>query len=300
VDPAGLASGSSQPPPLDGVVLEVDGLGVSYGGVVALSDVSFTLCAGEILGLIGPNGAGKTTTIDALTGFVVHRGTVQVNGVDISRRSPHERVGAGLVRTWQAVELFEDLTVAEHLAVAAPSAGVRDVFSDILNPRRRTSVQFDRAGHSDAEILERLDLSDVAGSIVGDLSQGTQKLVGVARALASRPEVLLLDEPAAGLDAEESRAFGDRLRSLVDEGLSIVLVDHDVELVMAICDSVVVLDFGSVIAAGSPAVIRNDLRVQEAYLGVAAEPVRNQPDAAPEDAVDAGHADSEPTTGGTP
>ncbi len=248
--------------------LEVLGLGVTYGGVTAVSDVSFSVAEGEILGLIGPNGAGKTTTIDALTGFAPHRGVVRVHGVDVSGEPPHGRVRAGLVRTWQAVELFEDLTVAEHLEVAEPSAGVRDVVADILRPGRRVADR-GAVGSADAALLDRLGLQDVAGELVTDLPQGIQKLVGVARALASRPRVLLLDEPAAGLDADESRTFGKLLRSLVDEGRSVVLVDHDVELVMATCDRVVVLDFGSVIASGAPSEIRGDLRVQEAYLGLA-------------------------------
>ncbi len=246
--------------------LEVVGLGVSYGGIAAVSDVSFSVAPGEVLGLIGPNGAGKTTTIDALTGFVPHRGVVRVHGVDVSGRPPHERVRAGLVRTWQAVELFEDLTVAEHLEVAEPSAGVRDVMADILRPRRR-AARGTPVGGADPELLAGLGLDRVAGSLVTDLPQGTQKLVGVARALASRPRVLLLDEPAAGLDTTESRRFGEHLRSIAERDRAVVLVDHDVELVMASCDRVVVLDFGSVIASGPPAEIRDDLRVQEAYLG---------------------------------
>jgi ABC-type branched-subunit amino acid transport system ATPase component len=198
--------------------LEVRGLSVTYGGITAVSDVAIEVSPGELVGLIGPNGAGKTTTIDAITGFVPCRGSVRVAGTDLTGSSPHRRVRAGLARTWQAVELFDDLTVAEHLRVA-------------------------------------------------DLPHGTQKLVGVARALATDPTVLLLDEPAAGLDADEGRAFGARLRGLAAEGLSIVLVDHDVELVMSTCDRVVVLDFGSVIASGTPERIRADRRVQEAYLG---------------------------------
>jgi ABC-type branched-subunit amino acid transport system ATPase component len=244
--------------------LEVRGLSVTYGGITAVSDVSIDVRPGELVGLIGPNGAGKTTTIDAITGFVPCRGFIRVAGTDLTGSSPHRRVRAGLARTWQAVELFEDLTVAEHLRVAAPSSGLRDLLSDLVRPRRGV-----RSGCRDVDrrILESLELAGVADEVVADLPHGTQKLVGVARALATDPSVLLLDEPAAGLDAEEGRAFGVRLRGLAADGLSIVLVDHDVELVMSTCDRVVVLDFGSVIASGTPERIRADRRVQEAYLG---------------------------------
>ncbi len=259
MDVAGPAS--SEP------ALEVRGLGVTYGGIAAVSDVSLEVAPGELVGLIGPNGAGTTTTIDAITGFVPSRGSVRVAGADLTGSSPHRRVRAGLARTWQAVELFEDLTVAEHLRVAAPSSGLRDLLADLVRPRRDV-----RSGGRDLDrrILESLELAGVADVVVADLPHGTQKLVGVARALATDPTVLLLDEPAAGLDADEGREFGGRLRGLAAEGLSIVLVDHDVELVMSICDRVVVLDFGSVIASGTPELIRADRRVQEAYLGAPA------------------------------
>jgi len=249
-------------------ILSVDNVTMQFGGVTALSEVNFGIERGEILGLIGPNGAGKTTTIDAITGFVPHRGTVQVLGADVSSAPPHRRVRAGLARTWQAVELFEDLTVAEHLRVASPGSGVRDLLADLVRPGRASRPG---SGDHDAAILERLGLAELADTVVTDLPHGTQKLVGVARALATDPAVLLLDEPAAGLDVDESRAFGGRLRALVDDGRSAVLVDHDVELVMATCDRVVVLDFGAVIAEGTPSGIQSDLRVQEAYLGTAVE-----------------------------
>ena len=244
--------------------LVIQGLSVTYGGITAVSDVSLDVSPGELVGLIGPNGAGKTTTIDAVTGFVPCRGTVRVAGTDLTGSPPHRRVRAGLARTWQAVELFDDLTVAEHLRVAASARGLRDLVVDLVRPRRDVRSG---APERDRRILDSLELADVADVVVADLPHGTQKLVGVARALATDPTVLLLDEPAAGLDAEEGRALGGRLRGLADEGLSIVLVDHDVELVMSTCDRVVVLDFGSVIASGPPERIRADRRVQEAYLG---------------------------------
>lgn len=245
-------------------VLRTAGLGVSYGGVHALSDVSLTVGHGELVGLIGPNGAGKTTTIDAISGFVAHRGTVWLNGVDLSAAPPHERVRAGLVRTWQAVEWFDDLTVREHLEVARSRGGAVALLADALRFRRT------RAADDEVDrILELLDLGSVASSVVTDLPHGTQKLVGVARALATGPSAILLDEPAAGLDASEGRRLAARLRSLAASGTAVLLVDHDVDLVMHTCDRLIVLDFGSVIAEGEPGQVRSDPRVQAAYLGTA-------------------------------
>ena len=262
-------------------VLRTAGLGVTYGGVQAVSDVSLSVGRGELVGLIGPNGAGKTTTIDAISGFVEHRGSVLLHDTDLSSAPPHERVRAGLARTWQAVECFDDLTVREHLDVARSRGGVAALLAD--------AVRFRRARSADDEvdrILELLDLGDVASSVVTDLPHGTQKLVGVARAMATGPSAILLDEPAAGLDAAEGRRFATRLRSMAESGTAVLLVDHDVELVMHTCDRLIVLDFGAVIAEGVPEQVRSDPRVQAAYLGtapigIATEPVGEPGSASP-------------------
>jgi ABC-type branched-subunit amino acid transport system ATPase component/ABC-type branched-subunit amino acid transport system permease subunit len=223
-------------------VLTVSGLSVNFGGVHALSEVALEVRKGELVGLIGPNGAGKTTLIDAITGFVNSTGTVELSGVSLRGLPPYERAGRGLARTWQSTELFDDLNVAENLTVAS------------------------RNGPA-AEALGLLGMDWAAEAMPAQLSTGQRKLVGVARALAAKPTVLCLDEPAAGLDTAESEELGARLRRLANDGQSMLLIEHDMGLVLGICDRVVVLEFGQIIAEGPPEVVRQDPRVIAAYLG---------------------------------
>jgi ABC-type branched-subunit amino acid transport system ATPase component/ABC-type branched-subunit amino acid transport system permease subunit len=245
-------------------ILEVLGLSVSFGGVKALSDVSLRVPRNCVVGLIGPNGAGKTTLVDAISGFVPSRGEVRFRKTSVADRAPHERVRQGLVRTFQGAELFDDLTVSENLQVAANKSRWLSVFIDIITPRRgRATLQLraERALELSGVPISRLAMTP------HQLSLGERKLVGIARALCSDPDVLLLDEPAAGLDTRESRALGDRLRGLRSSGRTILLVDHDVNLVLDVCDYICVLDFGRVIAFGVPQEVRNDPAVIAAYLG---------------------------------
>ena len=245
-------------------MLAAHDLAVRFGGVTALDQISIAVPAGGLIGLIGPNGAGKTTTIDALTGFVPHQGRIALAGEDIDGLAAHERARRGLVRTWQSLELFDDLTVRENCEVASVPQRLGAMAHDVVRPHRPV----DTAAADEA--IDRLDLGRLAHRHPVELSLGQRKLVAVARALAQRPRVLLLDEPAAGLDSSESLALGDRLRGLLDLDLAILLVDHDMGLVLSVCDEVVVLDFGRRLAAGSPAAIRADERVVEAYLGATA------------------------------
>jgi branched-chain amino acid transport system ATP-binding protein len=244
-------------------VLEARGVSVSFGGVRALVDVDLLVEPGQLVGLIGPNGAGKTTFIDAISGFVSHRGNVQLDGRDLGSRAPHERAALGIARTWQSIELFDDLTVRENLAVAAdrpsPWATVKELVSSPVASTRTVE-----------EAVRLFGLESKVDALPEDLSQAERKLVGVARALAAAPRLLCVDEPAAGLDVSESERLGRHLREIVEAGAAMLLVDHDMGLVLSISDWVVVLDFGRVIACGTPEAVRRDPRVIAAYLGSAA------------------------------
>ena len=237
--------GRRRPEPATGTpVLRVNGLSVAFGGVHALSDVDLEVREGELVGLIGPNGAGKTTLIDAVTGFVHFTGAVELDGRDVGRMAAYQRARLGLGRTWQSTDLFDDLDVRENLTVASP----------------KDTGEVDTA-------LASVGIDVAAEAMPGQLSQGQRKLVGIARALASSPRLVCLDEPAAGLDTNESQQLGARLRELADRGQSTLLIDHDMGLVLSICDRVVVLEFGKVIADDVPDVVRRDPNVISAYLG---------------------------------
>lgn len=243
-------------------LLKVDALRVAYGAVIAVNDVSLTLESGEVVGLIGPNGAGKSSFIDALTGAMKNRGgNVTFEGAPLDVLPPHAVARRGLVRTFQSVELFDDLTVRENLLVAAEQPTLLSSLRDLILPSKPVGI--DNVAWASA-ICE---LDNVLDRFPRELSHGQRKLAGVARALAKRPRLVLMDEPAAGLDTDESVAFGKRLRSLPANGVSVLLVDHDMELVLGVCDRIYVLDFGTVIASGTPDEIRANSKVIEAYLG---------------------------------
>ena len=248
---------------MSGPALRVDGLTVSYGGVLAVDGVSIAVDPGEVLGLIGPNGAGKTSLIDAITGFTPARGSVRIGDEALDGLPPHRRARAGLGRTFQSVELFDDLTVEENLRVAASDPRWWSPLVDAVRPRDRHAADV-------AWALDAVGLADAATAMPTELPTGRTRLVGVARALVRRPAVLLLDEPAAGLDTAESAALGHRIRAIAASGVAVLLVDHDMSLVLSACDRVAVLDFGALIATGPPAAVREDPRVIAAYLGTGA------------------------------
>jgi branched-chain amino acid transport system ATP-binding protein len=276
-------------------LLQVDDLSVSFGSVRALADVNLTVPEGQLVGLIGPNGAGKTTFIDAVTGFVPASGAIVFDGEDVAALPPHTRSRRGLARTWQTIELFDDLTVRENLVVAARIPSFKNSLAEVVLGRR--SPIADAVGYA----LRILELESVADRMPSELSQGERKLVGVARALAGRSKLIMLDEPAAGLDTRESQHLGRQLRRVVDEGIGMLLVDHDMGLVLNICDTVYVIDFGKVLAHGAPEQVRTNPDVLRAYLGgpSSKEDTAAAVAAEPSMAVAPAGVISEPTAGGT-
>jgi branched-chain amino acid transport system ATP-binding protein len=245
-------------------LLETVGMSVTFGGLHAVNRVDFEVSEGSLVGLIGPNGAGKTTFIDGITGFVPTSGDIVFDGHDISQMPVHKRAGLGLGRTWQSLELFDDLTIEENLFVAADKQTAKNFLLDIVAPGRRRERQ------SVELALDLLGIRDLATRKPNEISQGQRKLVSAARALATRPKLLCMDEPAAGLDTQESVQLGHSLRDIVNSGTSVFLVDHDMGLVLTICDYIYVIEFGMKIAEGTPAEIKRNPRVIEAYLGQSA------------------------------
>jgi ABC-type branched-subunit amino acid transport system ATPase component len=237
------------------VLLSLRGVGVRYGGVVAVDDVSLDVPEGLIVGLIGPNGAGKTTLMDAISGFTPSTGTVEFEGVPINGAAPFRRVRRGLGRTFQGIELYEDLTVEENISVGEEAA------------RHGGDHLATTAAPGLDDLIGLLHLDPVRDRPVSDLSAGYRQLVSIGRALAGRPRLVLLDEPAGGLDSDESLWLGERLRAIRDSGVTVVMIDHDMHLVLGVCDLIHVLDLGSLIASGTPAQIQGDPKVAAAYLG---------------------------------
>jgi ABC-type branched-subunit amino acid transport system ATPase component len=241
-------------------VLTVSGVGVRYGGVIANEDVSFEVFPGEILGLIGPNGAGKTTLIDAITGYARATGSVELLGARLDARKPYQRSRDGLGRTFQGIELYDDLSVRENVEVGTTAARFSRVSPVSGGDGAAPSADIDA-------YFKILDLQAVADQPVQQLSVGQRQLVSIARALAGRPTIVLLDEPAAGLDVTESRWLGERLRAIRDAGTTVLMVDHDMGLVLDVCDRIVVLDLGKIVAVGTPQEIEHNEVVKRAYLG---------------------------------
>ncbi len=254
-------------------VLETKGLTVTFGGLNANDSVDLAVPEGSFVGLIGPNGAGKTTFIDAITGYVhMSDGEAIFAGESVADLKPHERAQRGLVRTFQSLELFEDLSVRDNLLVAAYPTKWYSFILDMLHLTPTDPVIEERVDWA----LDIMGLTDEADAMPTDLSHGRRKLVGVARALAAQPKLILLDEPAAGLDTAESQTLGTHLREFLDHGMSVFLIDHDMGLVLSVCDYIYVLDFGQIIAQGTPAEIRDDPAVKAAYLGEQAGEIQAQ------------------------
>jgi branched-chain amino acid transport system ATP-binding protein len=250
--------------------LRVNGVSVSFGGVVALDDVSLDVSRGEVLGVIGPNGAGKTTLFNVICGFVVpDAGTISWRGEPLTRIHPHRLTRLGIARTLQGVGLFERLTLLENVMVGAERFRRSNALTGLLGlPRadRDERALRDRA----LEALRRLDCADAADRLPATLPYAVRKRAALARALVAEPELLMLDEPAGGLDANELSGLAKVVASLGPE-IAVMVVEHHMDFVTSVCDRVVVLDFGRVIASGPPPVIRQDPKVLDAYLGREAE-----------------------------
>ena len=239
-------------------LLEVEHVSVSFGGVKAVRAVDLDVAAAQATGLIGPNGAGKTTLFNAICGLqATDQGRVVLDGQDITRVKPHRRARLGIARTFQRLEVFGSMSTRDNIRVAA-DVHRRWAANTTVTPEARTE-----------ELLDRVGLRSVAADRVDSLPTGLARMVEVGRALASQPKVLLLDEPSSGLSEDETDTFADLLESLVADGLAVLLVEHDVELVMRVCARIHVVDFGEVIAVGTPSEVQRDPLVQAAYLGTA-------------------------------
>ena len=252
-------------------LLQAENVSLRFGGVKALSDVSFDLYQGEILGLIGPNGAGKTTMFNCITGVIAgYKGHIRYDGRDLRHLKPHERARLKIARTFQNLELFDELSALDNLLVPLDAFSRRGVIGDLL--RLPTTVLEERKAQEEARsILHFLSLGDYADAPAGDLPVGLRRRLEIGRALCLEPRLLLLDEPAAGLDARETAELARLLATVRSRfKVTVLIVDHDMALIMRVCNRIYVLDHGQIIAQGPPEQIRDDPQVVRAYLGEAA------------------------------
>jgi len=259
----------------DGPLMRLEHIAVQFGSLQAVNDVSFSVDTGTIVGLIGPNGAGKTSFLDAISGFSSASGSVLFEGVPLEALTPHERARSGIGRTFQGVDLYEDMSVAENIVVGEEAGRRRRSKSSLEGRSSDQRRGRKRRGHDDEMldwVCELLALDELRDRPVKELSHGQRQLVSVARALSGGPRLVLLDEPAAGLDSSESEWLGEHLQRVSAMGVTVLLIDHDMSLVLSICDVIHVLNLGQLIASGSPSEIQADPQVAEAYLGTSRSP----------------------------
>jgi branched-chain amino acid transport system ATP-binding protein len=248
------------------MLLETAGLTKRFGGVTAVSEVALAVEQGQTLGLIGPNGAGKTTLINLISGVLrADAGHIRFGGSDVTGLPAHELASRGIARTFQGVRVFKGLTALENVLIGRHTRMRQDILARLV-PRRAAAT--DAPDRSRAQtLLERVGLTRRAHALAGELAYGDQRRLEIARALASEPRLLILDEPAAGMNATETATLRELMRDLAGEGLTIILIEHDVRLVMDACSRVAVLNFGRKIADAAPTAVQRDPAVREAYLG---------------------------------
>ncbi|MGJ8455746.1 ABC transporter ATP-binding protein [Pseudothermotoga sp. U03pept] len=249
-------------------ILKLDGVVKRFGGLIAVNNVSMELEQGELAGLIGPNGAGKTTVFNVITGvYRADAGKISFMGVDITERKPHETAALGIARTFQNIKLFQRMNVLDNVRVACHYRLKASVFSAVFDLPRYVKQEREMTKEA-LDLLEAVGLKRLANESAGSLPYGHQRKLEIARALATKPKLLLLDEPAAGMNPEETAELMKFIKRIRDEfGLTVLLIEHDMKVVMGICERITVLDHGCVIARGSPTEIQSNPEVIKAYLG---------------------------------